>query len=105
MGSGGFIGVIIGITGGIAALMLIKTLNSPSKKATTTIALIGELVSLGLCMVKGEWASSKLFEIMNMDFSADQYYPALAISFILIIIYPVSRLIIRLGEQFGRGAD
>ena len=105
MGPETFIGFIIGIISGIAALMLLKTLNSPLKKDATTIALIGELLALAAFMVGGKWASETLFKIIDIPFEAPEYYRSLAITFALIIIYPVFRLIIKLGEDFGRGAE
>jgi len=86
--------------------MLLKTLNSPLKKDSTTIALVAELVTLATFMVGGKWASEGLFfKIFNITFDASEYYMSLAIAFTLIIIYPVLRLIIKLGEEFGRGAE
>ncbi len=93
-----YIGIIIGIISGTIAILLLRTVVKVSiKKIPTILTLITELLAIPAFM----WGGHK---IPMQNFDLGNYAESLTITFFVIIIYPLFRLIIKSGEEIGRGA-
>jgi hypothetical protein len=95
----GFIGVGIGALSGIMALLILVTFIG-GLNFKGTIALLGEITAVPTFWFGGPWASGKLFKPMS-DSSLDIYIMAVVVVFMVIVIWPLSRWVIRLGNRFA----
>ena len=95
---GTWIGILIGIISGAVAIILLRTIIRVSiKKIRTILTLIAEFLAIPAFM----WGGHK---IPMSDFDLGKYAESLTITFGIIVIYPLFRLIIKLGEELGKEA-
>lgn len=101
--TGASIGVFVGIISGLITLIILKTLiERPLGNIKTIMSLLAELA--GLC---GVVFSVKFLDrspfFIDKDIVAmkDTYALFLTLTFLIILIYPVFRWIMRLGKEFG----
>ncbi len=102
MNPGIFIGILIGIVSGTVALILLKALNKASiKKVSQIVSLTAEFLAIPTFMFGGQWVSTDIIRVANFDIGS--YLISLALTFILMVIYPIFRWVAQLGEELGKG--
>lgn len=104
LNTGFFLGVLIGIISGIVALLLLKTADTASMKSLPSLLkLTAKLLAIPPFVFCGTWMVSSIPNL-NWDRISDQYIRSLVITFVLIVSYPISRWIVRVGRELGQGA-
>jgi hypothetical protein len=93
------LGVLIGVVAGTVYLLLLKTADHiiSSKKTSSIRTLIAEFLALPAFCLGSPWIVSIVAPDEKLV-----YMCSLAAVFSLISLYPASRWIIQLGEDFGK---
>lgn len=103
LNTGLFLGVLIGIINGTVALLLLKTADTASMKSLPSLlTLTVKLLSIPTFVLGGTWMASSIPNL-NWDRISDHYIMSLVITFVLIVSYPISRWIVRVGRELGQG--
>lgn len=103
--AGAALGLIVGLISGTVLLVLLRTLNtSLPKDVKSVVALTSEIIAILAFMAGGSWASGALFKDSQLQksISFDYYFAALAVTFAIIIGYPLFRWIQHLGQELSR---
>jgi len=97
------LGLLIGVLSGTVALVLLKTLRTASlKDISSVVTLTSEMLAIATFWFGGDWVSTSLLKLLTCELIIHPYLIALFISFTGIVIYPLFRMIVRLGEDLGR---
>jgi hypothetical protein len=97
------LGLLIGIISGTVFLLLLKTAVSASNNAASSImTLTAELLAMPTFWFGGPWLTTKLLELVPLPDLINPYVGSLAITFSVISLYPATRWILQLGEDFGK---
>jgi hypothetical protein len=97
------LGILIGVTSGVVALVLLKTANTASvKDVSSIVALTSEILAIPTFWFGGPFVSTKLFGMLSLDAIINPYIVSLAISFVLLVVYPIFRWVAQLGAELGR---
>lgn len=100
------LGLLIGITSGVVALVLLKTANTASvKEVSSIVALTSEILAIPTFWFGGPWVSTKLFGLVPLAGLINPYIVSLAISFSLLVAYPIFRWVTQLGAELGQTGD
>jgi hypothetical protein len=103
MGFGLALGLLIGIISGTVFLLLLKTAVSASDKSTSSIVtLTTELLAIPTFWFGGPWLASELLRLVPKQELLNPYVGSLAVTFCAFSIYPATRWILKLGEDFGK---
>jgi len=108
--TGLFLGIPIGIISGIVFLILFKTLISNSIRGISSILkVIAQILAIPTFCYGGQWIAGKLLDILfenpDVDKMVSSYIISVGLFFSLIVIFPISRWIIKLGEDLGKGTE
>ena len=96
------LGVLIGIVSGISLILLIRTSARMSERPLrTTLALIGEILAIPTFWFGGPWITQRFLTSVDLEQIVSSYVLSLAITFVLIAFYPLTRLVIRFGNDIG----
>jgi hypothetical protein len=97
------LGLLISLISGAVALVLLKTANKASlKDVSSLVALTSEILAIPTFWFSGAWLTGRLLKDIAPDKIMAPYSISLAVSFTLIVGYPIFRWIVSLGEQLGR---
>ena len=97
------IGILIGIITGTVALIIIRTVNKKSLRSLTNIvSLTSELLAIPTFWFGGPWLTTDVIKLFDLKNIINPYIIALAVTFSLIIAYPIARLTIQLGKELGQ---
>lgn len=100
------LGILIGIISGMVALVLLKTANSASiKNISSIVAITTEILAIPTFWFGGPWIATSLLNFIKLDQIINSYIVSLATTFMIVVVYPVSRWIIQLGRELGQGAN
>lgn len=103
IGIGIALGLLISVISGAVALVLLKTADKASlKDASSLVALTSEILAIPTFWFSGAWLTGRLLKHVDPDRILAPYSISLAVSFTLIVGYPILRWIVSLGEQLGR---
>ena len=98
------LGFLIGIISGTVFLLLLKTAVGASGKGTSSIVtLTAELLAIPTFWFGGPWLTSLLLQLVSLQDLINSYVGSLAVTFSVISLYPATRWILQLGEDFGKG--
>lgn len=110
--TGLFLGVLIGIISGIVFLVLFKSLVDDSKGgASKILKLTGEILALPAFCFGGPWIAGEfitnLFKKPDTDVEkmVQSYVIFLVVAFVIMVIYPLFRWVIKFGEDLGKGVQ
>ena len=100
------IGVFVGIISGIIVLAIVRTMSRASiKDADSVKTLIIQLFSLVSIVAGASFlVQSGIFTEEGLSDVVEGYFLALAITFTILIAYPLFKWVYSLGEEFGKGA-
>ena len=100
------LGILIGITSGAVALVLLKTANTASiKDVSSIVALTSEILAIPTFWFGGSWVSTSLFRLVPLAGMINPYIVSVAVSFSLVVAYPIFRWVVQLGAELGRTSD
>jgi len=100
------LGILIGVTSGAVALVLLKTANTASvKDISSIVTLTSEILAIPTFWFGGPWVSTTLFRLIPLAGMINPYIVSVAISFTLLVAYPIFRWVIQLGAELGRTSD
>ncbi|MCI0723057.1 MAG: hypothetical protein L0338_29460 [Acidobacteria bacterium] len=103
---GSALGLLIGVVSGTVALVLLKTVNTAKlKDVSSLVTLTSEMLAIPTFWFGGPWVSATLLKLVSLERIINPYIIAVAISFTLIVSYPVFRWIVHLGAELGRGGE
>jgi hypothetical protein len=103
LNTGPFLGVFIGIISGTVALLLLKTADTASiKSLPSLLTLTVKLLAIPAFAIGGTWMV-KSIPNLNWDKISDHYIISLSITFVVIVSFPISRWIVRVGRELGQG--
>lgn len=94
------LGVLVGIVTGVIFVSLVGLLRR-SRSVKTVVPVTSRLLALPVFWVGGNFLTGIILagEISRMRAS---YLTSLAISFVIVVGYPVATYVIRVGSEFGR---
>lgn len=96
------LGVLIGLITGTVFLLILKTADRVSDKATSSIlTLTTELLAIPTFWFGGPWLTSRMLELVPLSELINPYLVSLVTAFSIISLYPAARWIIQLGEELG----
>lgn len=96
------LGLLIGLISGAVALVLLKTANTASvKDVSSLVTLTTEILAIPTFWFGGPWVSATLLNLVSLPRIINPYIISVAISFTVIVSYPVFRLIVHLGAELG----
>lgn len=97
------LGILIGVTSGIVALVLLKTANKVKvKDVSSIVTLTSEILAIATFWCGTPWVPTKLIPLVSLAGMINPYIISVAITFTLIVAYPIFRWIIRLGAELGQ---
>lgn len=100
------IGILIGVTSGVVALVLLKTANTASvRDVSSIVALTSEILAIPTFWFGGPFVSTTLFKLVPLAGMINPYIVSVAISFTLLVAYPIFRWVIQLGTELGRTGE
>ena len=95
------IGLLIGVITGTVFLLLLKTANEAAEKGVSVVKLTSQILAIPTFWFGGPWLTSRMLSQVHWDELISPYLISLVAVFSLISLYPATRWIIQLGEQFG----
>lgn len=97
------IGLLIGLITGMVSLVLLKTANTASlNNPSSVIATTTELLSIPTFWFGGPWVTSTMLKLVELESMLSPYIMSLSFTFTIIIIYPIAKWILKLGEELGK---
>ena len=97
------LGILIGVVSGLVVLLLFNTgIRAP--KAIDILPVVLEFLALPTFWFGGPWLTTSLLEIVDLNDILSSYLLSLTFTFVLIIIIPLFRLVIMLGNDI-RGRE
>ena len=97
------LGVLIGlITGLVVVLMMRSAWRLTSGELRSILALIGQLLAIPTFWFGGSWVSGSLLQDAGLVNVLPEYLTSLAVTFFLVSLYPLLRIIIGVGREIGR---
>jgi hypothetical protein len=99
---GVFIGGLIGLVTGIVACACLKILNQVAlADIKQMFMLVGQFFAIPTFWFGGPWVSTELLHLVEKSLFVLPYIISLAMTFFIVMSYPVYKWIRRLGEKFG----
>ena len=100
MGFGIPIGILNGVLSGMLSLVVINALlGATILNASALLPLVGYLSGIPTFWFGGPWLATKILELVPLEEFIFPYVLSLTVSFILIVGYPFTRWIIKLGQS------
>ena len=97
-----FIGFLIGILSGTVTLVLLRAVSHTSiVKTKSVIAITFEFLAIPTFWFGGPWITTRLLETVNLQEILNPYIVSLAIVYLIMIIYPIFRWIVKVGDELG----
>ena len=97
------LGVLIGIITAIVFLYLLYTAFKRRLSFRNTLTVAGQVLALPTFWFGGPWLATQIMASVDIASIVVSYINSLCITFILIIFYPICRLIVRVGNSLGKG--
>ena len=96
------LGVLIGVVSGTCLILLLRTALAGRPGLKDTLAITSELLAIPTFWFGGPWVTTVFAESLDLRAILPSYMVALAVTFVLIALYPLVRLVIWLGNQIGQ---
>ena len=96
------LGVLIGVVSWTCLILLLRTALAGRPGLKDTLAITSELLAIPTFWFGGPWVTTVFAEAVDLQAILPSYMVALAVTFVLIAMYPLSRLVIWLGNQIGQ---
>jgi hypothetical protein len=103
--TGAALGFVVGMTGGLVVVLLVRNAAVTRQTLRTTLAQIGQLMTIPGFFFGGPWLGSRLFSSVDFAMMLTSYVVSLAVTFALVAGYPLAKLVIATGNRIPvRGA-
>ena len=100
------IGILIGVTSGTVALVLLKSANSASiNNVSSLVAITTEILAIPTFWFAGPLFATDILKLVALDQIINSYIIALATTFLIVVVYPISKWIVQLARELGEGAN
>jgi xanthine/uracil permease len=96
------LGILIGIiTGYVFMLFFQSAMASSNVKFSKIMKLSTQLLAMPTFWFGGPWITTQFLESVNLAESLPKYLISLALTFLLIVAWPLGRFVISVGNQVG----
>lgn len=96
------LGILIGIITGFVFTLFFKAATAESKVKLSTITKIStQLLALPTFWFGGPWATTKFLQPVNIAEVLPGYLVSLTITFLLLVLWPISQYVIKVGNEVG----
>jgi len=96
--AGAFIGVVVGLIAGIIAAILINAVFDPKSDVKAILPwIVTMLVPVGAAIWQQDWIKNEMTQSKSL-------IPSFCVTFLLTILYPAVRMILRVGHNLGQGS-
>ena len=96
-----FLGLLIGIISGVVMIKLLTMLKN-TEKQSNNIIVIGELLAIPTFWFGGPWLTTSFLMDVKLNDILETYIISLAFTFLLVCLFPLTRYIIRMGNEIGK---
>ena len=96
------LGVLIGVLAGVAFLLVLSAATADKMTAATAAKAVSGLFAIPTFCFGGPWLTTTLLSSVELDSIVQSYIIALVIVFMLVVGFPVGRLVYRKGIEIGR---
>lgn len=96
------LGVLIGILSGAVFTLLLWAAVASDNFWSRGLAIVGEILALPIFWFGGPWVTTQLLKDVKWEVSIHPYMTCLGITFVIIVGYPLARLIIRVGRDLQK---
>jgi hypothetical protein len=97
------IGVLIGAITGLVVVLMIRTAwRTASNDIKGLLTLIGEFLVIPTFWFGGPWVSGKLLASSDPSGFLSAYLVALVITFTVIAVFPLVKIVINVGREIGK---
>jgi uncharacterized membrane protein YcjF (UPF0283 family) len=96
--TGAIIGGAIGLVAGIIGVILINAVFDPKSDVKPLLSIGGALIPIVATLYGADW-------IRDTMKRSEWLIPAACIAFLLTILYPATRVVLRVGHNVGRGSQ
>lgn len=94
------LGVLIGLISGVTFLKFLGTLRD-AVGLQAVLPIAAELFALPVFWFGGQWIPTEMINAVELSQIISSYVGALAVTFTLMSIIPLSRYVIRMGNEIG----
>lgn len=94
------LGVLIGVVTGVIFVSFMRLLGA-GRSARTVLPITTRALSLPIFWVSGNFLTGVLLQ-GQLDQIRSSYLTSLAISFVIVVAYPVGAYVVRVGSEFGK---
>jgi len=104
---GMLLGIVIGVLSGVVTLALLKTMAEASiNNVASLVPVTTEVLAIPTFMFGGPWATATLLdEALELDELLLPYATVVTTVFVLIVIVPMYKWILRLSIELGESVD
>lgn len=95
------VGILIGIVTGTVFLLLLRTAFTGSPTLQDLGTIIAELLALPTFWFGGPWVTTQVLNLVDWTAIVTSYIISLLITFVLICLIPLLRLVWRVGNIIG----
>lgn len=100
------LGILIGVVSGTVALVLLRTANSLSAiNLRPILAVTAEILAIPTFWFGGPWLTGSLIVERPISDFVNPYVITLAVTFSILMGYPVYRWILKVGRELGREVE
>jgi hypothetical protein len=97
------IGVLIGAITGLVVVLMIRTAwRTTLNDIGGLLKITGEFLVVPTFWFGGPWVSGKLLESSNPSGFLSEYLVALVITFTVIAVFPLIKVVINVGREIGK---
>ena len=95
-------GLLIGVVSGITFLLLMDTAFTGRRNVQSVMKIVAQLLAVPFFWFGGPWVTTAVMKSVNLATIFTAYIYSLAVTFLLIIIFPTLNLVINLGKRMGK---
>jgi hypothetical protein len=96
------LGLLIGVVSGITFLLLMDTAFTGRRNVQSVMKIVAQLLAVPFFWFGGPWVTTAVMKSVNLATIFTAYIYSLAVTFLLIVIFPTLNLVINLGKRMGK---
>ena len=97
------LGILIGvITGLVVVLMMRSAWRISAIRLRSVFTLVGQMLAIPGFWFGGSWVSGSILKEAGLRNVLSEYLVSLAITFVLIALYPLLKIVVSVGREIGR---
>jgi hypothetical protein len=99
---GGALGVLIGVVTGFNFILLLRTAVRAKLGFGLFLSVAAHAAAMPTFWFGGNWLAGKVLQDARVTDWATSYAVVLAITFLLVVAYPLARFVLVVGHEAGR---